>query len=114
MVERLFPHDSSRMFFGQFRAIIKQFLAQPTRVIVLLVPAAPLKFVLLALAILTGFAMAALSLPAAFLSGPLLLAAIFSIANRPVIRFPLFFYRLAQSVIGVMLSFPSARNHFKP
>jgi uncharacterized protein len=64
-----------------------------------------LKFVLLALAVLTGFAMAALGLPAAFLSGPLLVAAIFSIANRPVIRFPLFIYRLAQSVIGVMLSF---------
>jgi hypothetical protein len=46
-----------------------------------------LKFVLLALAVLTGFAMAALGLPAAFLSGPLLVAAIFSIANRPVIRF---------------------------
>jgi uncharacterized protein len=49
--------------------------------------------------------MAALGLPAAFLSGPLLVAAIFSIANRPVIRFPVFIYRLAQSVIGVMLSF---------
>jgi membrane AbrB-like protein len=32
-------------------------------------------------------------------------AAIFSVTNRPVIRFPLFVYRLAQSVIGVMLSF---------
>jgi membrane AbrB-like protein len=32
-------------------------------------------------------------------------AAIFSVTNRPVIRFPFFVYRLAQSVIGVMLSF---------
>ena len=64
-----------------------------------------MKFVIVALAILAGFAMETLGLPAAFLSGPLLIAAIFSIANRPVIRFPLFLYRLAQSVIGVMLSF---------
>src|SRR5260221_14550611 len=49
--------------------------------------------------------MGALGLPAAFLTGPLLVAATFSITNRPVIRFPPFFYRLAQSVIGVMLSF---------
>src|SRR5260221_5507575 len=49
--------------------------------------------------------MGALGLPAAFLTGPLLVAATFSITNRPVIRFPLFLYRLAQSVIGVMLSF---------
>jgi membrane AbrB-like protein len=63
------------------------------------------KLVLLALAILAGFALGALSLPAAFLTGPLLVAAIFSVTNRPVIRFPLFVYRLAQSVIGVMLSF---------
>jgi hypothetical protein len=64
-----------------------------------------LKLVLLALAILAGFAIGALGLPAAFLTGPLLVAAAFSITNRPVIRFPLFLYRLAQSVIGVMLSF---------
>jgi membrane AbrB-like protein len=31
--------------------------------------------------------------------------AIFATMNRPVIRFPLFSYRLAQSIIGVMLSF---------
>jgi membrane AbrB-like protein len=31
--------------------------------------------------------------------------AIFATMNRPVIRFPLFSYRLAQSMIGVMLSF---------
>ncbi len=64
-----------------------------------------MELVLLALAILAGFALGALSLPAAFLTGPLLVAAIFSVTNRPVIRFPLFVYRLAQSVIGVMLSF---------
>jgi hypothetical protein len=60
---------------------------------------------LLVLAILAGFAIKALGLPAAFLTGPLLVAATFSITNRPVIRFPVFLYRLAQSVIGVMLSF---------
>src|SRR5260370_15714403 len=49
--------------------------------------------------------MGPLGLPAAFLTGRLLVAATFSITNRPVIRFPLFLYRLAQSVIGVMLSF---------
>src|SRR5260370_41521756 len=49
--------------------------------------------------------MGALGLPAAFLTGSLLVAAAFSITNRPVIRFPLFLYRLAQAVIGVMLSF---------
>ncbi len=49
--------------------------------------------------------MEALGLPAAFLTGPLLAAATFSITNRPVIRFTPFIYRLAQSVIGVMLSF---------
>jgi membrane AbrB-like protein len=32
-------------------------------------------------------------------------AAIFAVTNRPVVRFPFFGYRLAQSVIGVMLSF---------
>lgn len=64
-----------------------------------------MKLVLLALSVLAGFAMGALGLPAAFLTGPLLVAATFSISNRPVIRFPLFLYRLAQSVIGVMLSF---------
>jgi uncharacterized protein len=64
-----------------------------------------LKLVLLALSVLAGFAIGALGLPAAFLTGPLLVAATFSITNRPVIRFPLFLYRLAQSVIGVMLSF---------
>jgi uncharacterized protein len=64
-----------------------------------------LKLLLLVLAILVGFAMAAVGLPAAFLTGPLLVAAAFAITNRPVIRFPLFWYRLAQSVIGVMLSF---------
>jgi uncharacterized protein len=64
-----------------------------------------LKLVLLVLAILAGLAIRALGLPAAFLTGPLLVAATFSITNRPVIRFPLFLYRLAQSVIGVMLSF---------
>jgi hypothetical protein len=60
---------------------------------------------LLVLAILAGFVIEALGLPAAFLTGPLLVAAAFSITNRPVIRFPFFLYRLAQSVIGVMLSF---------
>jgi uncharacterized membrane protein AbrB (regulator of aidB expression) len=64
-----------------------------------------LKLLLLALSILAGLAIRALGLPAAFLTGPLLVAATFSITYRPVIRFPLFFYRLAQSVIGVMLSF---------
>jgi len=64
-----------------------------------------LKLVLLALSILAGLAVRALGLPAAFLTGPLLVAATFAITNRPVIRFPLFLYRLAQSVIGVMLSF---------
>jgi uncharacterized protein len=64
-----------------------------------------LKLLLLALAILAGLVIRTLGLPAAFLTGPLLVAATFSVTNRPVIRFPLFFYRLAQSVIGVMLSF---------
>jgi len=64
-----------------------------------------LKLLLLALSVLAGVAIGALGLPAAFLTGPLLVAATFSITNRPVIRFPLFLYRLAQSVIGVMLSF---------
>lgn len=64
-----------------------------------------LKLLLLLLAILAGFAVAAVGLPAAFLTGPLLVAAGFAVTNRPVIRFRLFWYRLAQSVIGVMLSF---------
>ena len=63
------------------------------------------KLLLLGLAILAGLAIGAVGLPAAFLTGPLLVAAAFGTTNRPVIRFPLFFYRLAQSVIGVMLSF---------
>jgi len=49
-----------------------------------------LKLVLLALSVLAGFAIGTLGLPAAFLTGPLLVAATFSITNRPVIRFPLF------------------------
>jgi membrane AbrB-like protein len=64
-----------------------------------------LKLVLLILSILAGFAVGAFGLPAAFLTGPLVVAAIFAITNRPVIRFSPFVYRLAQSVIGVMLSF---------
>lgn len=64
-----------------------------------------MKAVLLVLAILAGSVLAALGLPASFLTGPLLVAAIFAVTNRPVIRVPLFIYRLAQSVIGVMLSF---------
>ena len=63
------------------------------------------KLILLGLAILAGPAVGAVGLPAAFLTGPLLVAATFAITNRPLIRFPLFVYRLAQSVIGVMLSF---------
>ena len=61
-----------------------------------------MKLVLLALAILSGFAVSAIGLPAGFLTGPLLVAAIFAITDRPVIRFRLFSYRLAQSVIGVI------------
>lgn len=64
-----------------------------------------MKAVLILFAILAGFILARLGLPASFLTGPLLVAAIFAVTNRPVIRFPLFIYRLAQSVIGVMLSF---------
>ena len=64
-----------------------------------------MKAVLVLIAILAGFILARLGLPAAFLTGPLLVAAIFAVTNRPVVRFPLFIYRLAQSVIGVMLSF---------
>jgi uncharacterized protein len=63
------------------------------------------KAVLILLAILAGFILSRLGLPASFLTGPLLVAAIFAVTNRPVIRVPLFIYRLAQSVIGVMLSF---------
>ena len=64
-----------------------------------------MKAVLILFAILAGFILARLGLPASFLTGPLLVAAIFAVTNRSVIRFPLFIYRLAQSVIGVMLSF---------
>lgn len=64
-----------------------------------------MKLVLLTLSVLAGSVLGALGLPAAFLTGPLLVAATFAVTNRPVIRFPLFLYRLAQSVIGVMLSF---------
>ena len=64
-----------------------------------------MKLILLGLAILAGLAVGAVGLPAAFLTGPLLVAATFAITNQPLIRFPLFVYRLAQSVIGVMLSF---------
>jgi uncharacterized protein len=63
------------------------------------------KTVLVLSAVLAGFTLAQLGLPASFLTGPLLVAAFFAVTNRPVIRFPLFIYRLAQSVIGVMLSF---------
>jgi uncharacterized protein len=63
------------------------------------------RLVLLALSVAAGLVLAALGLPAAFLTGPLLVAAYFGVTHRPVIRFPLFIYRLAQSVIGVMLSF---------
>lgn len=64
-----------------------------------------MKVVLFLIAVLAGFILSRLGLPASFLTGPLLVAAIFAVTNRPVIRFPLFIYRLAQSVIGVMLSF---------
>ena len=64
-----------------------------------------MKLLLLGLAILAGLAIGAVGLPAAFLTGPLLVAAVFATSNQPVIRFPLFAYRLAQSIIGVMLSF---------
>jgi uncharacterized membrane protein AbrB (regulator of aidB expression) len=57
------------------------------------------------LAVLSGFILSRLGLPASFLTGPLLVAAFFAVTNRPVIRFNLFICRLAQSVIGVMLSF---------
>jgi membrane AbrB-like protein len=57
------------------------------------------------LAILSGFAAYALGVPAAFLTGPLLVAACFALTGRPVLRFPLFVRRVAQSVIGVTLSF---------
>jgi uncharacterized protein len=63
------------------------------------------KAVLILIAVLAGFILAQLGLPASFLTGPLLVAAIFAVTKRPVVRFPLFGYRLAQSVIGVMLSF---------
>jgi uncharacterized membrane protein AbrB (regulator of aidB expression) len=63
------------------------------------------KGVLMVLAVLSGFILSRLGLPASFLTGPLLVAAFFAVTNRPVIRFNLFIYRLAQSVIGVMLSF---------
>ena len=64
-----------------------------------------MKAVLVLFAVLAGFILWRLGLPASFLTGPLLMAAVFAVTNRPVIRFPLFIYRLAQSVIGVMLSF---------
>ena len=64
-----------------------------------------MKGVLVLLAVLSGFILSRLGLPASFLTGPLLVAAFFAVTNRPVIRFNLFIYRLAQSVIGVMLSF---------
>ena len=64
-----------------------------------------MKAVLILLAVLAGFTLSRLGLPASFLTGPLLVAAFFAVTDRPVIRFPLFIYRLAQSVIGVMLSF---------
>jgi uncharacterized protein len=63
------------------------------------------KAVLILFAVLAGSVLSRLGLPASFLTGPLLVAAMFAVTNRPVIRFPLFIYRLAQSVIGVMLSF---------
>jgi hypothetical protein len=63
------------------------------------------KAVLVLIAIIAGFVLARLGLPASFLTGPLLMAAIFAVTKRPVIRIPLFIYRLAQSMIGVMLSF---------
>ena len=69
-----------------------------------------MKLLLLGLAILAGLAVGAVGLPAAFLTGPLLVAAAFATNNRPVVRFPLFIYRLAQSVIGVMLSFSITAN----
>jgi uncharacterized protein len=61
--------------------------------------------VLILLAVLSGFILSRLGLPASFLTGPLLAAAMFAVTNRPIIRFPLVIYRLARSVIGVMLSF---------
>ena len=64
-----------------------------------------MKTLLILIAVLAGFILAQLGLPASFLTGPLLVAAFFAVTDRPVIRFPLFIYRLAQSVIGVMLSF---------
>jgi uncharacterized membrane protein AbrB (regulator of aidB expression) len=52
--------------------------------------------VLVLLAVLSGFILSRLGLPASFLTGPLLAAAFFAVTNRPVIRFNLFLYRLAQ------------------
>jgi Transition state regulatory protein AbrB len=63
------------------------------------------KTLLTLIAVLAGFILAQLGLPASFVTGPLLVAAFFAVTDRPVIRFPLFIYRLAQSVIGLMLSF---------
>jgi membrane AbrB-like protein len=71
------------------------------------------KAVLILFAVLSGFILARLGLPASFLTGPLLAAAIFAVTNRPVIRFPLFIYRLAQSAIGVMLSFTITAKSFQ-
>lgn len=45
------------------------------------------KAVLILIAILAGFILARLGLPASFLTGPLLVAAIFAVTNRPVVRF---------------------------
>jgi hypothetical protein len=47
-------------------------------------------------AVSSGFILARLGLLASFLTGPLLVAAFFAVTDRPVIRFPLFIYRLAQ------------------
>jgi uncharacterized membrane protein AbrB (regulator of aidB expression) len=54
------------------------------------------KAVLILFAVLAGFVLSQLGLPASFLTGQLLVAAIFAVTNRPVIRFPLFIYRLAR------------------
>jgi membrane AbrB-like protein len=57
------------------------------------------------LAVVSGFVVNALGLPAGFLTGPLIVASAFAVSGRSVIRLPLFARRLAQSVIGVSLSF---------
>ena len=43
--------------------------------------------VLVLLAVLSGFILSRLGLPASFLTGPLVAAAFFAVTNRPVIRF---------------------------